>query len=40
MIPTPARSWLFTPGDRPDRFATARDSGAGAYEKSIALSPE
>jgi citrate lyase subunit beta / citryl-CoA lyase len=30
MTPTPARSWLFTPGDRPDRFATARDSGADA----------
>jgi citrate lyase beta subunit len=30
MTPTPARSWLFTPGDRADRFATARDSGADA----------
>jgi citrate lyase beta subunit len=30
MIPTLARSWLFTPGDRPDRFAAARDSGADA----------
>jgi citrate lyase subunit beta/citryl-CoA lyase len=30
MIPTPARSWLFTPGDRPNRFATARDCGADA----------
>jgi citrate lyase subunit beta / citryl-CoA lyase len=30
MIPAPARSWLFTPGDRPDRFATARDCGADA----------
>jgi citrate lyase subunit beta/citryl-CoA lyase len=25
-----ARSWLFTPGDRAERFATARDSGADA----------
>jgi citrate lyase subunit beta / citryl-CoA lyase len=30
MTPTPARSWLFTPGDRADRFANARDSGADA----------
>jgi citrate lyase subunit beta/citryl-CoA lyase len=30
MIPAVARSWLFTPGDRADRFATARDSGADA----------
>ena len=30
MTPTLARTWLFTPGDRADRFATARDSGADA----------
>jgi citrate lyase subunit beta / citryl-CoA lyase len=30
MTPTPARSWLFTPGDRADRFANAPDSGADA----------
>jgi citrate lyase subunit beta / citryl-CoA lyase len=30
MIAPTARSWLFTPGDRPDRFATACSSGADA----------
>ena len=30
MISPHPRSWLFTPGDRPDRFATARGSGADA----------
>jgi citrate lyase subunit beta/citryl-CoA lyase len=30
VTPTLARSWLFTPGDRANRFATARDSGADA----------
>ena len=36
---SPARSWLFTPGDRSDRFASARTRAATAFDDVAEAQP-